>query len=62
MFTESIFEQIGCRIGSAAEEAGGQMTIFYCGQVNVYDGVSLDKVMNFKFVYGMMPKKLAYLR
>ncbi|XVF28773.1 hypothetical protein REPUB_Repub15cG0059800 [Reevesia pubescens] len=24
-------------------ELGGQMTIFYCGKVNVYDGVPLDK-------------------
>ncbi|KAK4797896.1 hypothetical protein SAY86_030222 [Trapa natans] len=31
------------RFGSAAEHADGQMTIFYCGQVNVYDGISLDK-------------------
>ncbi|KAK4782880.1 hypothetical protein SAY86_007254 [Trapa natans] len=31
------------RLGSAPEYAGGQMTIFYCGQVNVYDGISHDK-------------------
>ncbi|XP_031398360.1 protein TIFY 4B isoform X1 [Punica granatum] len=31
------------RSTGAAEEAVGQMTIFYCGQVNVYDGVSPDR-------------------
>ncbi|KAK4760214.1 hypothetical protein SAY87_023345 [Trapa incisa] len=31
------------RLGSAPEYAGGQMTIFYCGQVNVYDGISHNK-------------------
>ncbi|KAE8665596.1 Protein TIFY 4A [Hibiscus syriacus] len=26
-------------------ELGGQMTLFYCGKINVYDGVPLAKVM-----------------
>ncbi|XP_021290190.1 protein TIFY 4B-like isoform X3 [Herrania umbratica] len=26
-----------------SNELGGQMTIFYCGKVNVYDGIPLDK-------------------
>jgi hypothetical protein len=28
-----------------AKESAGQMTIFYCGKVNVYDDVPGDKVM-----------------
>lgn len=27
----------------------GQMTIFYCGRVNVYDDVPADKVLKFRF-------------
>ncbi|OMO85586.1 Tify [Corchorus olitorius] len=47
--------EIGCRGGDTdnknlsprspceTNELGGQMTIFYCGKVNVYEGVPLDK-------------------
>ncbi|XVE65952.1 hypothetical protein DITRI_Ditri08aG0041500 [Diplodiscus trichospermus] len=47
--------EINCRVGDTdnknlsprspceTNELGGQMTIFYCGKVNVYDGVTLDK-------------------
>ena len=36
-----LFDRSPCE----ANELDGQMTIFYCGKVNVYDGVPLDKVM-----------------
>lgn len=29
----------------------GQMTIFYCGKVNVYDDVPADKVLKLLFAY-----------
>lgn len=37
--------QCGHRSPSATNPSVGQMTIFYCGKVNVYDGVPTDKVM-----------------
>lgn len=36
-------KNISPRSPRATNELGGQMTIFYCGKVNVYDGVPLDK-------------------
>ncbi|XLS93964.1 hypothetical protein HN51_069972 [Arachis hypogaea] len=32
-----------CLSQACATSGVGQMTIFYCGKVNVYDGVSPDK-------------------
>ena len=36
-----LFDRSPCE----TNKLGGQMTIFHCGKVNVYDGVPLDKVM-----------------
>ncbi|KAI7726113.1 hypothetical protein M8C21_028835 [Ambrosia artemisiifolia] len=33
------------RIGGGTEETKGQMTIFYCGKVNVYEDVPADKAL-----------------
>lgn len=37
------------------EADSGQMTIFYCGKVNVYDGVPPDKVIKlfFPWIFGV---------
>ncbi|WVY98147.1 hypothetical protein V8G54_030298 [Vigna mungo] len=38
-----VWNFLGCIGGCATSGSIGQMTIFYCGKVNVYDGVSPDK-------------------
>ncbi|CAJ1977161.1 unnamed protein product [Sphenostylis stenocarpa] len=41
--TETINTNVASPRGCATSGSFGQMTIFYCGKVNVYDGVSPDK-------------------
>ncbi|CAI0434088.1 unnamed protein product [Linum tenue] len=36
-------DSVSPRLSPAATEQAGQMTIFYCGKVNVYDGMPRDK-------------------
>lgn len=42
------------RIAGAAKEPAGQMTIFYCGQVNVYDDMPGCKVIYLLFLIVQM--------
>ncbi|KAJ8749483.1 hypothetical protein K2173_025678 [Erythroxylum novogranatense] len=41
--TASDNDSVSPRTTGAVDESGGQMTIFYCGKVNVYDGIPKDK-------------------
>lgn len=39
----------GCRSQCATDAFVGQLTIFYCGKVNVYEGVPPEKVKNLPY-------------